>query len=461
VNFFVTINVFIRINSHRFAVIGQSSCRSSAGAVLILLGLLILNIPTATHSLYAQIATAGDPEIPGSNFSDGSGTPNVTNPDLKADLVFRGLEFPTNMVLLGHNDFLVLEKSKGTVNRIVNGAMLADPLLQVNVASEVERGMLGIAISNSINQTRVDGNNITSSRGPYVFLFYTEAISAQDDTPIGNRVYRYELVDNKLLNPKLLLDLPAIPGPRHNGGDITIGPDNNLYVAIGDVDGHTTEAQNLHEGGRPDGTGGILRITQDGQPVQSIIGDLSPGNKYFAYGIRNSFGVDFDPITGNLWDTENGAGSNDEINLIEPGFNSGWLRVQGKAPADFDYQQLVNFGGKGVYQDPEFTWVDTVGPSKVLFFDSDKLGEQYENDMLVADVHFGRIYNFNLNENRTDLVLEGPIADKVAETDAEVEQLIFGSEFGAITDLEVGPDGYLYVLSFGQGAIYRIQPTSM
>jgi glucose/arabinose dehydrogenase len=442
-------------------VIGQLSCRSSAGAVLILLGLLILNIPTATHSLYAQIATAGDLEIPGSNFSDGSGTPNVTNPNLKADLVFRGLEFPTNMALLGHDDFLVLEKSKGTVNRIVNGAMLADPLLQVNVASEVERGMLGIAISNSINQTRVDGNNITSSRGPYVFLFYTEAISAQDDTPIGNRVYRYELVDNKLVNPKLLLDLPAIPGPRHNGGDITIGPDNNLYVAIGDVDGHTTEAQNLHEGGRPDGTGGILRITQDGQPVQSIIGDLSPSNKYFAYGIRNSFGIDFDSITGNLWDTENGAGSNDEINLIEPGFNSGWLRVQGKAPADFDYQQLVNFGGKGVYQDPKFTWVDTVGPSKVLFFDSDKLGEQYENDMLVADVHFGRIYNFNLNENRTDLVLEGPIADKVAETDAEVEQLIFGSEFGAITDLEVGPDGYLYVLSFGQGAIYRIQPNSM
>ena len=442
-------------------MIGQLSCRSSAGAVLILLGLLILNIPTATHSLYAQIATAGDPEIPGSNFSDGSGTPNVTNPNLKAELVFRGLEFPTNMALLGHDDFLVLEKSKGTVNRIVNGAMLADPLLQVSVASEVERGMLGIASSNSINHTRVDGNNITSSRGPYVFLFYTEAISAQDDTPIGNRVYRYELVDNKLVNPKLLLDLPAIPGPRHNGGDITIGPDNNLYVAIGDVDGHTTEAQNLHEGGRPDGTGGILRITQDGQPVQSIIGDLSPSNKYFAYGIRNSFGIDFDSITGNLWDTENGAGSNDEINLIEPGFNSGWLRVQGKAPADFDYQQLVNFGGKGVYQDPEFTWVDTVGPSKVLFFDSDKLGEQYENDLLVADVHFGRIYNFNLNENRTDLVLEGPIADKVAETDTEVEQLIFGSEFGAITDLEVGPDGYLYVLSFGQGAIYRIQPNSI
>jgi glucose/arabinose dehydrogenase len=457
VQYILSLNVFIRNNRDRFAVIGQLGFRPTS--VLILIGVLILNVPTVTHSLYAQIANAGDAaEIPGSNFSEGEGAPNMTDPTLKADLVYKGLEFPTNMALLGPDDFLVLEKSKGTVNRIVNGALSAEPLLQVNVASEVERGMLGIAISNASNQTGIDYNNVTTSDGPYVFLFYTEAVSPQDDTPIGNRVYRYELVDNKLMNPKLLLDLPAIPGPRHNGGSIAIGPDNNLYVAIGDVDGHTTEAENVHDGGRPDGTGGILRITQDGKPVQGIIGDQSPSNKYFAYGIRNSFGFDFDPLNGNLWDTENGPGSNDEINLVELGFNSGWLEIQGKAPAGFDSQQLVNFGGKGVYRDPEFTWVDTVGPTKVLFFDSDNLGKQYENDMLVADVHFGRIYDFDLYENRTSLVLDGPIADKVAEINEEVNGLIFGSEFGAITDLQVGPDGYLYVLSFGQGAIYRVHP---
>ena len=427
-----------------------------SAAMLILIGALILNIPAVTHSVYAQISSADEPEIPGSNFSEGSGVPNVTNPNLKVDLVFKGLEFPTTMAMLGPDDFLVLEKSKGTVNRIVNGAMLAEPLLQVNVASEVERGMLGIAVSNATNRTTVDFTNSSGARGPYIFLFYTEAAVPQDDTPIGNRVYRYELFDNKLVDPKLLLDLPAIPGPRHNGGSITIGPDNNLYVAIGDVDGHTTEAQNVHNGGKPDGTGGIFRITQDGKPVQSIIGEQSPNNKYFAYGVRNSFGIGFDPLTGNLWDTENGPGSNDEINLVVPGFNSGWLPVQGKAPVDFNYQRLVDFGGKGVYRDPEFTWVDTVGPTDVLFFNSDKLGDEYVNDMLVADVHFGRIYDFNLNENRTGLVLNGSIADKVADTNAEVEQLIFGSEFGAITDLEIGPDGNLYVLSFGQGAIYKV-----
>ena len=436
--------------------------RIMSGVALIVLGILFLNIPSTAHYMYAQAGTADGPEIPGSIFSEGAGAPTVSDANLQVELVFRGLEFPTNMAMLGPDDFLVTEKSKGTVSRIVNGVVLDEPLLKVNVASEVERGMLGIAISNATNGTAVKSDNMTTTntQGPYVFLYYTEAASAQDSSPIGNRVYRYELIDNKLVNPKILLDLPAVPGPRHNGGDITIGPDNNLYVAIGDVDGHTTEAQNILDGGRPDGTGGIMRITQDGEPVEGIIGDQSPSNKYYAYGVRNSYGMDFDPLTGTLWDTENGAGSNDEINLVEPGFNSGWLRVQGKADPDFDYSRLVNISGAGKYHDPQFSWVDTVGPTKVLFFDSNGLGEQYENDMLVADVHFGRIYDFNLTANRTNLVLEGPIADKVAETDEEVEGLVFASDFGAIADLEVGPDGYLYVLSFGQGAIYRIQPST-
>ncbi len=76
--------------------------------------------------------------------------------------------------------------------------------------------------------------------------------------------------------------------------------------------------------------------------------------------------------------------------------------------------------------------------------------------MFVGDVHNGWIYNFNLNEYRTDLILEGPLADKIANTPEEMQETIFGVGFGGITDLEVGPDGYLYVVSIGQGAIYRI-----
>jgi aldose sugar dehydrogenase len=344
---------------------------------------------------------------------------------------------------------LVLEKSKGTVTRITNGIISPEPLLRVNIASQVERGMLGIAVSKNDNSST------------YVFLYFTEVTnSTKNDNKgvLSNRVYRYELVDNKLVNPKLLLDLPATPGPRHNGGAITIGNDSNLYVPIGDVDGHTTEVQNIADGGPPDGTGGIIRITQDGLPAPSIIGDSGPAKKYYAYGIRNSFGLDFDPLSGKLWDTENGAGFSDEINLVEPGFNSGWLKLQGKAPPDFDYSQLVNFDGKGKYRDPELTWVDTVGPTKIKFFTSDKLGTEYENDMFVSDVHHGRIYHFDLNEHRDGLILPGRLADKVVDTDAETNEIIFGSNFGGISDMAVGPDGYLYLASLARGTIYRVVP---
>ena len=70
----------------------------------------------------------------------------------------------------------------------------------------------------------------------------------------------------------------------------------------------------------------------------------------------------------------------------------------------------------------------------------------------------GTIYHFKLNENRTGLVLNGPLADKVADTDDETKGIIFGSNFGGISDMVVGPDGYLYIVSLGRGTIYRIVP---
>ena len=384
--------------------------------------------------------------IPGSLFDNSIGMPVVTDPKLKVEVVTTGLEFPTTISPIGDNDFLILEKAKGTISRITDGKILPNPLLKINVASQVERGMLGIAVS---------GN--TSSKLVYVYLTEPTNSSELNKGTVSNRLYRYELVDDKLVNPKLMLDLPGTPGPRHNGGAIIVGPDNNIYVPIGDVDGHTTEAQNIL-GIPPDGSGGILRISPNGSSVQNILGEVGPAKKYYAYGIRNSFGLDFDPISGKLWDTENGAGTNDEINLVEPGFNSGWLKVQGKALPHFDYSQLVNFDGKGKYRDPEFSWIDTAGPTKIKFLNSDKLGKEYENDMFVSDVHHGRIYHFKLNETRDGLVLSGKLADKIADFDDETKDLIFGSNFGGISDMTIGYDGYLYVVSFGRGTVYRIVP---
>jgi glucose/arabinose dehydrogenase len=404
---------------------------------------------------------------------------------LKIEVVAEGLEKPTSMAFLGPNDILVLEKDVGTVKRIVNGTIQPQPLLDVNVANKSERGMLGIATSKHENGST------------YVFLYYTEAkVEGSDicpkpnrcdpgNEPLGNRLYRYELMNNSLANPIMLLDLAAVPGPAHNGGKVVIGPDNNVYLTIGDV-GYRSSTQNFP--GRADfnGTSAIYRITQDGQPLPDnpLGSDAEPPilKKYYAYGMRNSFGIAFDPLTGKLWDTENGAAYGDEINLVEPGFNSGWRKLQGiwetegttaggkvmlnssvfKQKADPNSVDLENFDGKGKYSDPAFIWFNNSAPTGMTFLHSDTLGKHHQNHMFVGDFNAGNIYRFELNQTRTGFILDGSLADKIEQSPEELSQILFGQGFDSITDLQVNPyDGYLYVLSYGDGNMYRIVPATL
>jgi len=390
------------------------------------------------------------------------GKPKLFDSHLKITTVAEGLSTPTTMAFVGPNDILVLEKDTGMVKRIVDGKVLPKPVLDVNVANSVERCLCGIAVAKNGSTT-------------HVFLYYTEIDGTDGEDkagkqPIGNRVYRYDLSGDALINPLLLMDLPANPGPRHNSGNIMIGPDKNLYVEIGDVDGSfktsetETKTQNYKNGVDPDGRGGILRITQDGQPIDGILGDTIPLRLYYAYGIRNSFGMDFDPVSGNLWDSENGPGNGDEINLVLPGFNSGWQQVQGLASQEtsFSESDLEDFNGKGHYADPKLVWVNTAGPTAVKFLNSAQLGTTYENDMFVGDVHNGRIYHFDLTADRKDLVLPQELSSRVIEKPSSpgVSNIVFGDGFGGVTDLEVGPDGNLYVVSIGLGSIFQISPAS-
>jgi aldose sugar dehydrogenase len=449
--------------------------------LLLFISLIIILIVHSNFSYYPlrASATVAQPNSSG---------PAIHDPGLQAVVIYRGLDFPTNMAFLAPNDILVLEQKNGKVQRIVNGKILQDPVLDVNVANENERGMLGIAIT----------RNETTSK-TYVFLYYTETeIEGSDDCqkpnpcvpghdPLGNRLYRYEWDSNssKLINPKLLLDLPAVPGPSHNGGKIVIGPDDHVYMTIGDLVGYRSQTQNFNDGpANSNGTSGILRVTQEGKVISygmdfdpltnmfwdtGIIGDTYPLNLYYAYGIRNSYGMDFDPLTNMLWITDNGPAFGDEINLVEAGFNGGWRKIQGiwelkgstygNVTLDPEGLDLVDFQGRGKYRTPEFTWLNSTAPTALVFLDSDKLGKQYQNDIFVGNFKGRNIYHFDLNENRTHLALEGPLADRVADTAEESQGILFGEGFGRITDMQIGPDGYLYVLTLsGSGRIYKIIP---
>ena len=417
--------------------------------------------------------------------------PTILDANLRAEVVFRGLRYPTSMAFLGPNDILITEKDAGTVRRIVNGTELQQALVDVNVSTYAHRGMLGIAITPIHGAALSNHGNANDHHDKtttaYVFLYYTQAQTHTGDDitagkqPLGNRLYRYELNNNKLLNPKLLLELPATPGAIGNGGKVVIGSDNNVYVTIGNVgiNGHNTKAQNVQNGSEPDGTSGILRVNQDGQPIlPGILGNKFPLNLYYSYGMWNSFGLAFDPVTGILWDTQVGLPFGDEINLVGPGFNSGYNKIDGIWLRGYNMDQtekqhvvpplppndLVNFGGKGKYHPPQFTWFRKVVPTGITFLNSNKIGNLYENDMFVADALNGNIYHFKLNAQRTGLLLpKGPLADGVANSSDSLDQIIFGKGFGAITDLKVSPyDGNLYVLTFDQtqGTIYRIVPVN-
>jgi glucose/arabinose dehydrogenase len=433
------------------------------GAILFVLFIFVLAI-LISNSYFYGVSGQAQAQAPfrERNFFQDDNIPKLFDPNLKIELVAEALDTPTTMAFVGPDDFLVLEKDKGTVQRVTNGNIADKPVLDVEVANSIERCLCGIAVSNN-----------ESDSATYVFLYYTEIDGKDGDDrrgkePIGNRIYRYEFIDNQLVNPILLLDLPASPGPRHNGGAIEIGPDNNIYIPVGDIDASfkkanpPTKVQNFDYGIVADGRSGILRITQDGEPVgEGILGDSMPLRLYYAYGIRNSFGLGFDPVTGNLWDTENGPNLGDEINLVYPGFNSGWHAIYGLSSSQekFDVDKLVTFDGKGTYSEPKLTWGRSAGLTSLLFLNSEKLGKHYHNDLFVSDVHNGRIYHFKLNEDRTDLALTesgGAIIQTTASLEAN--NMVFGKQFGGITDMTVGPDGYLYVVSIGQGKVFRILP---
>jgi glucose/arabinose dehydrogenase len=430
------------------------------------------NISNNTNS---QSQTAGNNNTLSSIVLPPPPHPSLKYSSLEIQTIFKGLDRPTQMAFLGPNDILILQKNDGKVLRIKNCGLEPEVVLNVTVSTRHERGLLGIALSN------------TQQEKTNAFVFYTEPRLGDNGvvnaTAAVNSLYRYEFEDGRLVNPELIFRIDASMGAIHNGGVMTIGPDNNVYLVIGDIAGHKTLTQNYLDTSESDGTSTILRFTQEGESAGPILGTAEPTNKFYAYGIRNSFGMDFDHVTGNLWDTENGHAHNDEINLVEPGFNSGWGKISGFQfrNSSFDPEKsLVNClycntsapgpldkGMKdGRYSDPEFVWSSPVGVTALKFLNSDKLGKHFENDMFVADIMLGAIYRFELNEKRDGLLLEDALMDRIADSSNELAPITFAQGFGGITDLEVGPDGYLYILSYtgyrattnDEDAIYRVVP---
>lgn len=375
---------------------------------------------------------------------------------LALELVVEGLDLPTSMRFLDDGTILVLEKNNGQVRVVSDGKLLDEPAIDVEVATAVEQGLLGIAIWNGENDTSV-------------FLYLTE--NYKDKT--RNVIYKYIYDENEktLENMTLVLELPGEPGPFHNGGKLATGPrDGYLYAVIGDVSSGGGILDNQIPGRPPNDKSVILRVDRDnGTPVEdnpfyNYTGSMEKLHQYYAYGIRNSFGMEFDPMTGKLWMTENGDDVYDEINIVEPGFNSGWHKIMGpivRTNMTIENDLIIFDGAK--YGDPIFSWYAPVGVTDIEFLNSTKLGEKYDDNVFVGDINNGNLYFFEVNGNRTGVTFHDPrlldlVADPVKEgEDSELSSLILGDGFGRITDIESGPDGLLYIMTYEDGKIYRLK----
>ena len=376
-------------------------------------------------------------------FGYADAQPVINDPNIMAEMVTEGLSSPTSIAFMDSNNILVLEKS-GSVRLISNGILQEQPVLNVPVDTESERGLLGIAIQDDT-----------------VFLYFTES-----GQTLRNKVYQYTWNGDALVNPKLILDLPAIPGPNHNAGKLVMGPDHYLYVIIGDLN-HDGKLQNFLDGPEPDDTGVILKVNpNDGSAAPNnpfANSGSSVLSRYYAYGIRNSFGLTIDPITNMLWDTENGPSEYDEVNLVRPGFNSGWQTVMGPISRSGQAEdELVSFQGSH-YADPVFSWRTTPAVTDIEFLHSSKFGDKYANNIFIGDNNNGNVYYLEVNDDRTGLKFDASqsgLVDLVVDNEEELSAIIFGSGFGSITDIATSPDGFLYIVSFEDGIIYRITPSS-
>lgn len=431
-----------------------------------------------------------------------TGAPVLLDERLVLSTMASGLTLPTTMAFLDDGTLLILEKNTGRLQHVSRSG--TRPLLDLAVNNNLERGALGIARHPSFD------------RQPFVYLYWTwngrgegprglEGPDSNDPLEAprrGNRLDRFRWTGTQLLFDRNVLLLPSVAAVvrrghvgLHNGGVLAFDARGRLYVAVGD--NHLRgRLQNIAAGLPPTDdnlAGVVLRLNDEGTaPTDNpfyAVGRSLGGNvgenlqRIFAYGIRNSFGMALDPLTGTLWMSENGNRGFDEINQVPPGFNSGWTQTMGPVRCYPDFRDIEERGGSqfrpqvelaptgaealrrlydlpgGRFLDPLFSWRDAVAPTAVAF--ARLIGGG--TDMFVGDYR-GNLYRFTLSQDRERLVFADPrLLDGVAnnydvDRTAETETLLVGKNFGIVADLKVAPDGSLYLVSLTRGEILRIGP---
>jgi glucose/arabinose dehydrogenase len=439
-------------------------------------------------------------------------TTDITLQDdsLSVAVAAKGLTMPTSLVFAAGRMF-VTEKTTGKV-RVVENPGTATDVLDLAVNSFDERGLLGIAVHPDFEikpfvylqwTWRGDGD------GPQHILG-TDSDKSPEVPELGNRVDRFRwngerlVFDRNIIRMRsntLVTDTTGRIRGNHDAGPLAFGPDGKLYFMLGDQN-LRGRLQNIADGPAPDDpnfTGVMLRLNDDGSTpgdnpffaAGKAMGGQAGANveKVWVYGIRNSFGLAFEPTSGALWQTENGDDASDEINVFTRGSNSGWIQLMG-TPQRFDEWKGIEVGTKDGFDNPTWpptklqadaaaaqkamvalpgshytapvlTYVRPPALTSIGFVRTDALGARSRDTAWVGTVLTNSLLRYPLAKNGRGLALTGGLADGVDDNKAkgdlgESAGSVVGKGFGIITSIQVGPDGALYVMSLDKGSVYRL-----
>ena len=337
---------------------------------------------SAGRSTASWESSAPPPPEPG----QGSGSGIVS-----AEVVVEGLEVPWALAFTPDGRILVTERA-GRIRVVQDGALLQAPFATVEAASVSESGLMGMALHPDF------------AANGHLFVCYTYR---GDGGRLVNRVARLTDVDGVGTDHHVILD--GIPGAsRHDGCGLGFGPDGKLYVTMGDAV-EPQRAQDLDSL-----SGKVLRLDPDGGTPED---NPFPGSAVYTYGHRNPQGLDWHPDTGDLFITDHGPASDDEVNILEAGQNYGWPVALGMV-------------GDSRYVDPILAFTPTLALSGAAFYDGDTLPEGWKGNFIFATLRSAHLHR---------VVLQAPDFRTV-----ESHQRLFEGRFGRLRAVAMSPDGHLY-----------------
>lgn len=351
----------------------------------------------------------------------------MTLPDYTVERVYE-IPFVTSMVWAPDGRMFFTEKGGLVHVAQADGSLQADPVVQLDARTLNEEGLQSIVLDPEF------------ATNHYFYVYYTEADPAPDDplNPFRNLVVRYTEVDGVATDPVTMLEFPVDDsgGHNHNGGRLRFGPDGYLYLSVGDLNHYNVYAQDPL---RIEGKIHRFAVTDSG--LQPAPDNPFPDSSVWAYGLRNAFSFVFDPLSDQLFSTENGPDCDDEVNRIERGGNYGWGIVplpDGVAYEGYCERPERHFGAI----EPLVTYAPTIAPTGIMIYDGAAFPEWYGDLFFCAFKPF-EMYHVELDETRMDFA-------------SEIEVLSPGTQPGCAIEVAQGPDDLIYYTN--TVGIYQIRP---